>query len=54
MNLIVDTVMQHLLSKDVLYQPMKVRGGVWTGGMGCQMGGKGSLLDSAEAMHSAR
>ncbi len=25
MNMIVDVVMQHLLSKDVLYQPMKVR-----------------------------
>jgi hypothetical protein len=25
MNAIVDVVMQHLLSKDVLYQPMKVR-----------------------------
>jgi hypothetical protein len=25
MNTIVDVVMQHLLSKDVLYQPMKVR-----------------------------
>jgi hypothetical protein len=26
MNMIVDVVMQHLLSKDVLYQPMKVTG----------------------------
>ena len=33
MNMIVDVVMQHLLSKDVLYQPMKVnRGGGWQQG----------------------
>lgn len=28
MSMIVDVVMQHLLSKDVLYQPMKVRGAI--------------------------
>jgi len=31
-SMIVDVVMQHLLSKDVLYQPMKVRRAHWMGG----------------------
>jgi hypothetical protein len=52
MSMVVDVVMQHLLSKEVLYQPMKVGGAA--GRQGCgpvvgMAGGRGVLVRCAWA-----
>jgi hypothetical protein len=51
--MIVDVVMQHLLSKDVLYQPMKVGAFGGTGHGSYCVAGVAELRDAGEGMPSA-